>query len=365
MPATAPEYGQLPLTRVLGIVVVLLPLPAVLIWTVLTKSHASYNKHRSVKRIVGDSIVRYSTHYLQIPQLQYLLGTTFGVYRTWANKAHLPLVIDELGDDARLLWISPKRLDHVILFLHGGGYVLPVADFYLSFWKYVQRELEKRDIGVGVAVLQYSLAPMANFPTPLNQARLALEFLVAAGVKPANLQITGDSAGGNLVLQLFSQMLHPRSGVPEIHLTAPLRGAFLMSPWVVLTTDSQSYSDHDGIDLFTKECLASTGDIVLAGFSGADGQNAAFAQPARAPESWFKNVDGIVERVLVTAGGAECMYDDITEFVEGFKKHHRDVEFAVQPGGLHEDPFLDFLIGEKKLGVLTPRIVDWIAAGFD
>ncbi|KAJ7671751.1 hypothetical protein B0H17DRAFT_194330 [Mycena rosella] len=64
---------------------------------------------------------------------------------------------------------------------------------------------------------------MANFPTPLDQARLALEFLIAAGVKPANLQITGDSAGGKLVLQLFSQMLHPRSDVPEIHLTQILQ----------------------------------------------------------------------------------------------------------------------------------------------
>ncbi|KAF7363151.1 Abhydrolase-3 domain-containing protein [Mycena venus] len=345
MQATTPAYGQLPLTRVLGIIAVLLPLPAVLIWTALTKSHASYNKHRSVKRIVGDSIIRYSTHYLELPQLQYLLGTTLGVYRTWTRKAQLLPVIDELGEDARLLWIGPKRLDRVILFLHGGGFVLPVADYYLSFWQYVQSELAKRDIKVGVAVLQYSLAPMANFPTPLNQARLALEFLIAAGVKPANLQLTGDSAGGNLVVQLLSQMLHPRPGIPEIHLPSPLRSAFLMSPWVVLTTDSQSYTNQNGIDLFTKECLSATGDI------GRQRRGS-------------KRVDGLVERVLVTAGGAECMYDDITEFVGVFTKHHRDVEFAVQPGGLHEDPLLDFLIGEKKLGVLTPRIVDWIAAGF-
>lgn len=143
----------------------------VLAWTALTKSYASYNRARSLKRILGDCALRYLTANLKVPQLQYLLGTTFDVYKKWAEELQLPLVVDELGEDARLLWIGPKRLDRVLLFCHGkpsfhlyfsrsqffggGGYLLPAASYSMSFWRHVQLELEKRDIEVGIALLQY------------------------------------------------------------------------------------------------------------------------------------------------------------------------------------------------------------------
>jgi len=71
-----------------------------------------------------------------------------------------------------------------------------------------------------------------------------------------------------------------------------------------------------------------------------------------------------VERVLITAGGAECLRDDIVGLAEAFKKHHGSTELVVQPNGLHEDMFLDFVLQEKKLGSLTPLTVEWLAAGF-
>jgi hypothetical protein len=49
---------------------------------------------------------------------------------------------------------------------------------------------------------------------------------------------------------------------------------------------------------------------------------------------------------------------------EAFKKHHPNVELVVQKDGLHEDMYLDFVLGEKKLGSLTPLTVEWLAAGF-
>jgi hypothetical protein len=40
------------------------------------------------------------------------------------------------------------------------------------------------------------------------------------------------------------------------------------------------------------------------------------------------------------------------------------VQLVVQNGGLHDDMFLDFMVKEKKLGTLTPLVVNWFAAGF-
>lgn len=156
-------------------------------------------------------------------------------------------------------------------------------------------------------------------------------------------------------------MLHPREGIPEIRLPAPLLGAYLISPWVNLTGDSKSHTENDGRDFVTARALKTWGTEILAHVPAADRP---FAEAVRAPEAWFAGVDGLVDRVLVTAGGAECLRDDIVVFGEAFKKHHAKTELVVQNGGLHEDMFLDFLVNETKVGSLTPLTVEWLAAGF-
>ncbi|KAJ7270930.1 Alpha/Beta hydrolase protein [Mycena rebaudengoi] len=358
---TTPKYGELRWTQSLSMLGTLIQLPVVLLWKLATTSFASYNRERSFKRIAAESALRHLVSGLNVPQLQNMFGTTLGTYNAWTTKEKLPPIVDELGEDARLLWIGPKRLDHVVLLFHGGGYVLPSADFLISFWRHVQLELEKQNIEIGIVLLNYSLAPIASFPTPLKQACLALEFLFKAGVKPQNLQFTGDSAGGNLLLQVLSQILHPRDAVPKIELSAPIRGALLVSPWVSLTGESKSHFEYDGIDFVSRDVLKDWGSIVLSGIPEAD---RAFGEAAKAPEWWFDGVDRLVDRVLITAGGAECLRDDIVVFAEAFKKHHPTVEFIVQKDGLHEDLFLDFFANEKKLVSLTPLVVEWLAAGF-
>ncbi|KAJ7630080.1 Alpha/Beta hydrolase protein [Mycena polygramma] len=355
------KYGQLSWSQSLGMVAKMLPLPVAISWSVVTTAHASHNRERTLKRIVGDTVLRYTIAHLSVPQLQSALGTTLGMYQQWTKKNKLPAIVDELGEDARLLWIGPKRLDRVVLFLHGGGFVLPAAGFTVSFWRYVQLELEKKNIDVGLALFSYSLSPFVSFPAPLKQAALALDFLSAAGVKPQNLQLVGDSAGGNLILQVLSQMLHPRGGVPEIRLPAPLRGVLLISPCVNLSADSKSHDENDGRDFLTKRAVCAWSAQILAGVPEAD---RAFVEAVRAPEGWFHGVDGLAEHVLITAGGAELLRDDIVVFGEAFKKQHLNTKLVVQKNGLHEDMFLDFVLNEKKLSTLTPLIVEWLATGF-
>ncbi|KAJ7257170.1 Alpha/Beta hydrolase protein [Mycena haematopus] len=326
MPSTQRKYADLPWYGPLRMVAALIPLSIVLPWTALVAPHTSRNKGRSMKRILGERAFRYGITNFGIPELQFTFGNTLGMYEKWTRRRNLTPVIDELGDDAKLLWIGAKRVDHVLLYLHGGCFLLPLTDFGLDLWRYVQGELEKQDIHLGIAVLEYSLAPAATFPTPLNQACLGLKFLFSTGVEPKNLQIAGDSAGANLALQL-------------------------------------SNAEFDGIDTMTRRALHEAGAEILSGFNSDSGA-AVFAEPAKAPASWFEGVDGLVERVLVTAGAAECMHDDIVQVGERLKRHHPNVELVIQEGGLHDDMFLDFIVKEKKLGTLTRRVVDWLAVGY-
>lgn len=199
------------------------------------------------------------------------------------------------------------------------------------------------------------------FPTPLRQACLALEFLFAQKLLPQNLHIVADSAGANLALQLASQMLHPRVNVSKIRLPSPIGGMCLISPWVSLTTDSKSMAECDGIDTMSKYVLEQAGTYILSGFPEAD---ATFAEPAKASDTWFKGVDGFARRVMITAGGNECMRDDIVRVGERLKSHHPNVKVVVQDGGLHVDMIVDFMAKEKNIRPMAPLVVQWLVAGY-
>ncbi|KAJ7765648.1 Alpha/Beta hydrolase protein [Mycena metata] len=358
MSTTPRKYGELPWYHLLTMLASLAPLPLILVWTALVTSHASHNKGKSLRRILGERTLRYAARHTSVAQQQFVFGTTVTTYKRWSKQMKLDPIVDELGEDAHLMWIGPKRTDRVLFLCHGGCYFLPVTDFLLAFWQYVQLELKKQNVEIGIALLSYSLAPMAKFPTPAKQATLALQFLLDAGVQPGNLYLGGDSAGGNLLLQVVSNMLHPHTGVPQIRRTGGFRSLGLFSPWASFTTDTKSFQEFDGIDFLDRRILGAYGSELLEGYSEGD---RAFAEPAKAPQDWFEGVGELVDHIFITAGEREVMHDDIVNVAQGLKKHHTNVELVVQEGGVHDDMFIDFFTREKKLSSLTPKVITWLA----
>jgi len=361
-PGDETKFANVGWGDVLPITATLFKLPIVLAWALFTSPLSKANKAKTWKRVLGDTGTHALVSSLNVAQLQYVLGSSLHVYQTWTKQNKLPSTVDELGDDSRLLWIGPKRTERVILYFHGGGFHLSPQECALSFWRHLQVELGKRNQEVGIAMMSYSLIPAASFPTPLRQAKLALDYLFASGVDVKNLQLAGDSAGGNLLLQVLSHILHPLDTIPSIILSRRIPSIYLMSPWISLTADSASHSENNGLDVLYPELLKLWGSNVLAGVPKS--QNA-YLEAVKAPESWFSGVDTVVDRVLITAGDAELLRDDIVAFAKDFGKHHSNVQFVLQRGGVHNDPFFDFnLLSPSKLGELTPIIVDWFAAGF-
>lgn len=86
---------------------------------VLLSPFVARSQSKSLRRVIGDTIFRYVTDNLTEPELQCFLGTSVGVYSGWARKAKLPIIIDELGDGGKLLWIGPKRTEKMLLYCHG------------------------------------------------------------------------------------------------------------------------------------------------------------------------------------------------------------------------------------------------------
>ncbi|KIK51344.1 hypothetical protein GYMLUDRAFT_234144 [Collybiopsis luxurians FD-317 M1] len=351
--------------------------PIVILKEVVLSPFVARSKDKSLKRVRGDASFRYLTDALSGAELQRFMGTSVSVYSTWARQHNLPILIEELEDGGKLFWVGPKRTEKMLLYCHGGAYIFPCQEFTISFWRYIQLELEKQGMDVGIAIMSYSLVPVAQFPAQVWQTCRALEHLFSVEkVKPSNLQLVGDSAGGNLVSQVLSVMLHPLFSPPIIPSGTKLRGAYMMSPWVSLTGVGSSpsvkklpsFEECNDSDVISTDSILTWGQTVLAG-AASPTLDMPYLDPIRAPSDWYQGLPNVVERVFVSTGGAECLRDAGRVFFdEKIKPWHEKAEYFEQEGGVHNDPFFDFQVADGPIGerqTLTPKILEWVTRGFE
>ncbi|KAG7289921.1 hypothetical protein NEMBOFW57_006298 [Staphylotrichum longicolle] len=151
-----------------------------------------------------------------------------------------------------ILWLGDReRASKFVLFFHGGGYMAPLQAGHLNWcWNaYIDNQDEHE---VAVAVLRYDLAPGFKYPHQLCQAAAALNHLLRTGIAPQDLLFGGDSAGGNLAVQLLYHISYPMPDVEPVRLGGrKIAGVFAVSPWVSGNTDTRSFHDNDGVDMLS------------------------------------------------------------------------------------------------------------------
>ncbi|KAK0201272.1 Alpha/Beta hydrolase protein [Desarmillaria ectypa] len=291
-------------------------------------------------------------------------------YMQWTRSTGLPYTIDAVPsiDDTKILWIGPKCLKKVLFYCHGGGYMISALGAQMNFYRYLQFELEKRGIHVGVAMITYKLLPEHQFPTQLRQARDALGFLMQAGVHPRNIMLVGESAGANLVIQTLSHILHRLPSVQPLLLPTgqAFRGALLISPWVSMKADSESaqsllHNKHK-YDILSSRIVHLICKEVVKDIPETDIK---FLDPVEAPKAWFNGLDDLVDRILITYGEFEGFAPGIQLLYEKYlKPYHEDMITLQQRDGVHGDPILKFIWKQEDLGDMVPVIVEWVAELF-
>ncbi|KAK0457429.1 Alpha/Beta hydrolase protein [Desarmillaria tabescens] len=360
------QYGRLTRLEKLRLFVVLTSLVFYLCGQSLTLLF-SFRRCKALKVVLALSAGRYLMDYLSLRQLQYLSPRNLEQYLGWAKERGVPTKVEELPEKgASLMWISTHQTDNVIFYCHGGGYVLPSSPGTFDFCLYVQRQLEAEGVHVNIALLTYNLIPDVKFPDPLREAISAIHHLLNCGIKSENIILMGESAGGNLVLQILSHMLHPLSSVDPLSSSLRFRGACLMSPWVspsgdVCADEAQANDPKDDVSVRT---LCEWGQLVVKDVPHTP-EDMACVEPAGAPKGWFKDVEAVVGRVLMLSGEVECMAGAHRFFYEEhLKDYHRDVRMVVQPGGVHDGILADFIVGKEPSEGMTPVIIEWLAEAF-
>jgi acetyl esterase len=99
----------------------------------------------------------------------------------------------------------------VILYLHGGGWVLGNADTH-------DRLVRELAVGTGAAVvfLEYERSPEAHYPVAIEQGYATAQWIVRSGsdngLDPDRMAVAGDSVGGCMTAAL-ALMASERGGV--------------------------------------------------------------------------------------------------------------------------------------------------------
>jgi epsilon-lactone hydrolase len=134
-------------------------------------------------------------------------------------------------------WTSTPDADpnSVILYLHGGGYVI----CSLQSHRHLVTEIG-RACGTRTLAIDYRLAPEHPFPAPVEDTVAAYRFLLDSGIRPERIVLAGDSAGGGLVVGALL-------AIREAGLPLPACG-WCISPWVDMEALGQSFNDRAAAD---------------------------------------------------------------------------------------------------------------------
>ena len=223
---------------------------------------------------------------------------------------------------AEFVKISGTKTNRVLLYFHGGGYVMGSAKAHRTIVsKFV------RGSGVNALTFDYRLAPEHPFPAALDDAVSAYRWLLDQAIEPAQIVFIGDSAGAGLCLASLLAIRDKGLPLPA--------AAVAMSPWTDLNCTGTSYKQKDP--------LAPEGswEVYGAYYAGITDK----AHPMVSP--LYGDLSGLPP-LFISVGENENMLDDSVRFAEKAQKAGVDVSLHIGKGMVHCYPALSPMFPEAK-----------------
>jgi acetyl esterase len=195
----------------------------------------------------------------------------------------------------------------LVVYLHGGGWVVGSLESTDSTCRFLAREAGMRVLSVG-----YRLAPEHPFPAPLDDAVAAFRDAVARadelGADPAAIAIAGDSAGGNLATSACLRIAGDGGPSPAFQL--------LFYPITDVSRKSRSYGlFRDGFFLTARQMDWYRDHYLSGGGEASDPE----VSPLLAPD-----LSGAPPAHIVTAG-----FDVLRDEGEAYAQRLREAGVAV------------------------------------
>jgi monoterpene epsilon-lactone hydrolase len=205
--------------------------------------------------------------------------------------------------------IEPR---HVVLYFHGGVYVMSDAALAAGLASQVGRRTDAKVISV-----DYRLAPEHPYPAAVDDALAAYGALLDSGTDPSDIVFAGESAGGGLAVATLVNARDHRLALPA--------AAFVMSPYVDLTLAGTTMETKHEVDpLLRRELL----EPRVADYTA--GQDAVL--PLISPV--FADLSGLPP-LIIQAGSHEVLLDDAVRLAQQAATDDVQVTLEITPGVPH------------------------------
>jgi len=200
----------------------------------------------------------------------------------------------------------------IIFHIHGGGFALGSAAGSVGLASSLARKTGMRAVSA-----DYRLAPEHPYPAALQDVTAAYRALAGQAGSAEQIVVSGESAGGNLAIELLI------AGKAE-GLTMPA-AALLLSPMTDLTAAGSSYAGKAHADpAISAQAIRTRAADYLAGTDPAD--------PLVSPI--FADLSGLPP-LLIQAGSHEVLLDDATRLAAKAAADDVAVILDITPGVPH------------------------------
>jgi epsilon-lactone hydrolase len=216
--------------------------------------------------------------------------------------------------DCKAHWLKTTQLINsrkVILFLHGGAFIMGSTAGHLDFLNRLAKICS-----IPILSVDYRLAPEHPFPAALEDCQAAYDYLLEQGYLPQNIALVGFTAGGMLALSLLVQ-LKEKNLLPKTCACISPPTDFSFQYLQSNSLRINDWVDENSLVAIKESYLSNQYDLTLPTIS-----------PIHADLSNFPPL-------LIQVGSDELLRGDIEYFVDIAKMVGVPVEFSIWEDMIH------------------------------
>lgn len=267
------------------------------------------------------------------PELDLTVNRILDTFRGWGREATLDQMrtgwddlfsniadrqeadaqkVDANGVKSEMIAAPGVSQDRVVLYLHGGGYVLGSVNSHRDLINRLSLAADAR-----VLALDYRLAPETPFPGAVEDSTAAYRWLLEQGIKPSRIAVAGDSAGGGLTAATLIALRDAGDPLPAT--------GVMLSPWCDMEGVGETFDSKADVDPMVKR------ELILgmaASYLNGQSPKTPLANPL------YADLTGLPP-LLIQVGGRECLLDDAKRLEANAKTAGVDIEVDVWDEMIH------------------------------
>jgi len=237
--------------------------------------------------------------------------------------------------------VYPKfvhRNDKAILYCHGGGY----TNGGIYYARILAVKLAQVT-GLKVYSFEYRLAPEHPYPAGIDDGEKVWNYLMHKGYGAKDVIIAGDSAGGNMALEIMLRLKEEKRILPK--------AAILMSPWTDMRLNSSSYENYKDKDPMLSYDYVEAVRNAYAG-PDADYEDYHFS-PILADLS-------AMPPTLIQVGSNEILRDDSENLRKKYTKYGSYAKLEVYQGCWHVFQQMPILKAQQAMNSIKAFVDEYI-----